>query len=318
MIQSMIKGLVSVIIPTYNRADSLVEAIRSAKAQTYPLTEIVVVDDGSCDHTALRAAELEGVSYYCQEHRGQGAARNFGLARAKGQYIASLDSDDLWDEDFLTRSVECLEKFELDFVFSNWIKVRGDKTDSSEWLRDGAWKRYQTNLQGEWSLLGPAQLRSLFLERCPAPSSSLLMRRSSIVSGWGEQMQIADDWYLLLDMALARPCRAAFTLNPRWKKRVDGMNVYDGQPFAETIKKLYLHDYPFFARDFRLRLTRREKLALAGRPMKYRALLSLHRLLRMDFAVRVKLPAAFDKLRGLTRPVTTEEHRIQGRVLQEE
>jgi len=315
----MIKGLVSVIIPSYNRADFLVEAIASAKAQTYPLVEIIVVDDGSTDHTALRVAQLEGVSYCYQKHQGQGAARNLGLARAKGEYIASLDSDDLWDEDFLTRSVEGLEKFALDLVFSNWTKVRGDKTAVSEWLRDGVWRRYQADVRGEWSLLSPAQLRSLFLERCPAPSSSMLIRRSSIVSGWGEQMQIADDWYLLLETVLSRPSRAAFTLTPRWKKRADGMNLYDGQPFAETTKKLYLHDYPFFARDFRQLLTRREKLFLAGRPMKYRALLLVHKFLRKEFALRLRLPVAIEKLQAtLARHGTTEEQRVQRGVLQKE
>jgi glycosyltransferase involved in cell wall biosynthesis len=277
----MIKGLVSVIIPTYNRADYVVEALASAKAQTYPSKQIIVVDDGSRDDTARRVAEVEGVEYYYQENRGQGAARNYGLRFAEGEYIASLDSDDLWDEDFLTRSVECLEAFQLDFVFTNWVKVRGEELTESEWLRDGRWKPYQTHREGEWSLLKPAQVRKLFLEICPAPSSSILIRRDSIVSGWGEHMQIADDWYLLLETALHRPCRAAFSLTPRWKKRVDGQNVYDGQPFIETVRKLYLHDYRFFGRDFRSRLTRRERLGLARRGMMYRLRLLLRETVRV-------------------------------------
>src|SRR5687767_13552739 len=210
----MIKGLVSIIIPTYNRAEYVVEAIQSAKAQTYRLKQIIVVDDGSCDDTARHVAEVAGVEYYYQGNRGQGAARNQGLRLAKGEYIASLDSDDLWDEDFLTRSVECLEAFRLDFVFTNWVKLRAGQSQPSEWLRDGKWRPYRTRRQGEWSLLNPAQIRKLFLEICPAPSSSLLIRRNSILSGWGEHMWIADDWYLILDMALHRPCTAAFSLTP--------------------------------------------------------------------------------------------------------
>jgi len=251
----MIKGLVSIIIPTYNRADYVVEALHSAKAQTYPLKQIIVVDDGSCDDTARRVFEVGGVEYYRQSNRGQGAARNYGLQFAQGEFIASLDSDDLWDQDFLARSVECLKAFQLDFVFTNWLKLRNDRAYSSEWLRDGKWKPFQTHRQGEWSLLNPAQIRKMFLERCPAPSSALLIRRNSIVSGWGEHMLIADDWYLVLEMVLRRPCRAAFSLTPRWKKRVDGKNVYDGQPYAENVRKLYLHDYRSFGRDFRPLLT---------------------------------------------------------------
>lgn len=284
----MIKGLVSVIIPTYNRADSVVEAINSVKSQSYPLTQIIVVDDGSFDDTARRVAEIEGVEYCHQENLGQGAARNHGLRKADGEYIASLDSDDLWDNDFLARSVECLEKFQLDFVFTNWVKVKGDESHSSEWLRDGKWKPYQTNCQGEWSLLGPLQLRELFLRICPAPSSSLLIKRDSIVTGWGEQMRIADDWYLLLDVVLSRPCRAAFSLTPRWRKRVDGKNVYDGQPFAQTVKTLYLHDYQIFAKDFRSKVTHRERSLLLWRASRYRFGRFLHRTVRADLAARGK------------------------------
>ncbi|MCA1631242.1 MAG: glycosyltransferase [Acidobacteria bacterium] len=297
----MIKGLVSVIIPTYNRADYVVEAVRSAQAQTYPLKQIIVVDDGSCDDTARRVAGIGGVEYCHQENRGQGAARNRGLRLARGEYVASLDSDDLWDEDFLARSVECLEAFGLDFVFTNWVKVRGGETQVSEWLRDGKWRSYMTDRRGEWSLLTPPQVRKLFLALCPAPSSSLLLRRDSIVSGWGEHMRIADDWYLILEMALNRPCRAAFSLTPRWKKRADGMNVYDGRSFAEIGRNLHLHDYPTFRRDFRPLLSRREKLTLSRREAMYRLRLLLHEAVNTDLAARVQIPFIIARLRNLGR-----------------
>lgn len=286
--ERVIKGLVSVIIPTFNRAQSVVEAIRCAQAQTYPLKQIIVVDDGSTDGTAGRMAGLEGIEYSYQENRGQGAARNRGLRLAKGEYIASLDSDDLWDDDFLSKSVECLQAFELDFVFTNWVKLRGDQIDISEWLRDGKWRPYQKHMQGEWALLNSTEIRKLLLDRCPAPSSSLLVRRQSIVTGWGEHLRIADDWYLLLEIALLRSCTAAFSLTPRWRKRVDGKNIYDGQPFIESVKSLYLHDYPIFGRDFAKQLTRLEKLRISLRRGKYRIRLLLHDSLGFDLVVRLR------------------------------
>ncbi len=297
----MIEGLVSVIIPTYNRADYVVEAVRSAQAQTYPRKQIIVVDDGSRDDTARRVSELGGVEYRYQPRRGQGAARNHGLRVAAGEFIASLDSDDLWDADFLSRSVECLEEFRLDFVFTNWLKVRDGRTLSSEWLSGGKWRPYRTDGRGEWWLLAPPQVRRLFLERCPAPSSSLLLRRDSIASGWGAHMQIADDWYLLLDMALRRPCRAAFTLRPRWRKRVDGMNVYDGRPFAESVRRLYLNDHRNFRREFRARLRRRERLALWRSETTRRLHLFLHESADADPAGRLiasPVLAGLRRLRG--------------------
>jgi glycosyltransferase involved in cell wall biosynthesis len=299
----MIQGLVSIIIPTYNRANFVVEAIHSAKAQTYPATQIIVIDDGSGDDTAQCVAKIEGIEYYYQNHKGQGAARNYGLSLAQGEYLTSLDSDDLWDCDFVARSVNCLETFELDFVFTNWEKVRQGQLSPSEWLRDGKWKRYRTNRQGDWCLLNPAQLRKLFLDICPAPSSSILVRRSSIVSGWGEHMLIADDWYLLLEMALHRPCRAAFSLTPRWKKRVDGKNVYDGQPTIETLKKLYLHDQQLFKKTFKARLSRSERRKLTLRALRYRLLISMRIALNSEFAVRARIPLIICPLRFIVRRI---------------
>ena len=284
--EGVIEGLVSIIIPTYNRALSVVEAINSAKAQTYSAKQIIVVDDGSSDDTARRVAGTEGVEYYYQPNKGQGAARNHGLRRAKGEFVASLDSDDLWERDFLAKSVDCLEAFNLDFVFTNWNKIRKEQLYPSEWLQRGKWKPYRANPHGEWFLLTPAQVKKMFLDICPAPSSSLVVRRSSIISGWGERMQMADDWYLILEMALQRPCRAAFTLTPRWTKRVDGQNVYDGRPPAEVLRKLCLHDQKLFREEFGPRLTRSEKLRLVRREIRHRVSLSLREALRRFGAAR--------------------------------
>ena len=295
----MIRGMVSIIVPTYNRAEFVVEALRSAKAQTYPLKQIIVVDDGSHDDTARRVAEVGDVEYFYQSNRGQGAARNLGLLHSRGEYVASLDSDDLWDEDFLARGVECLEDFGLDFVFANWVKVRDGRSYPSEWLRDGKWKKYQKRPQGDWYILDPAEVSRLFLDLCPAPSSSLIVRRDSIVSGWGERMLIADDWYLILEMALQRRCKAAFSLTPRWRKRVDGRNVYDGRPFAEAGRELHLHDYPLFRQVFGSLLTRREKTTLARREMAYRLRLLLHEASLSDLGARLKLPRAIARLRDI-------------------
>ena len=294
-------GLVSIIIPTLNRADYVIEAIESAKAQTYPLKEIIVVDDGSSDQTAERVARMEGIRYFYQKTARQGAARNQGLRLAQGEYIASLDSDDLWNEDFLEKSIGCLEAFGLDFVFSDWITIRNGKPYASEWRRRRKWRPYVRHPQGEWFLLTPADVRSLFLDICPAPSSSLVIRRKSIFSGWRQQMRIADDWYLILEMALNRPCKAAFSLTPRWRKRVDGKNIYDGRPFLET-RELYLHDHPLFRQDFGAMLTRREKLKLTRRELANRLRVLVHEAAGTPLGSRLNMPKFVTKLRRSYRP----------------
>ena len=103
--------MVSVIIPTYNRAILLREAIESILRQTYKDYEIIVVDDGSTDQTPDVLKEYKDkVRYIRQENKGPGDARNRGLAEADGRYIAFLDSDDIWFDFKLELQVAIMEK----------------------------------------------------------------------------------------------------------------------------------------------------------------------------------------------------------------
>jgi len=101
---------VSVIIPTYNRAEIVTEAIDSVLQQTYNNIEIIVVDDGSSDHTGevLTARYGNKIIYLPQQHKGV-PARNAGISISSGNYIAFLDSDDLWMPDKLEKQVNLLE-----------------------------------------------------------------------------------------------------------------------------------------------------------------------------------------------------------------
>ena len=121
-------GLVSVIIPTYNRADLLGEALHSVREQTYRPIELVVVDDGSTDSTqqvARRFAEATAgdVHVRCiyQENQGAQAARNRGLAESRGEFIQFLDSDDLLHPEKLTAQVQAMrDDPQVRYVFSAW------------------------------------------------------------------------------------------------------------------------------------------------------------------------------------------------------
>ena len=106
-------SLVSVIIPTYNRADFIVASLESVLAQTYAPLEIIVVDNGSTDDTLTRLEPYGDKITLCHEPKagmGGSYARNKGLDRATGDYIAFLDSDDLWLPDKIEKQVELLRK----------------------------------------------------------------------------------------------------------------------------------------------------------------------------------------------------------------
>ena len=101
----------SVIIPTWNRRDLCLRAVRSVLAQTRAVDEIIVVDDGSTDGTAEALAAEFGPRVRCvrQANAGVAAARNAGLALAQGRYIALLDSDDLWLPEKMARQADWLD-----------------------------------------------------------------------------------------------------------------------------------------------------------------------------------------------------------------
>jgi len=115
--------LVSVIIPTYNRAHLVCDAIQSVLGQTYPHLEVVVVDDGSTDGTAQRVQALphDGrLRLIAVPHRGVAAARNAGIEAARGMYVGFCDSDDVWEPHKLERQVAYLDRrVELGLVYSD-------------------------------------------------------------------------------------------------------------------------------------------------------------------------------------------------------
>jgi glycosyltransferase involved in cell wall biosynthesis len=104
---------ISVVIPLYNKGKYIERALSSVSAQTNPPLEIIVVDDGSTDDGPEKVRKLSlanpTISLIRQENRGPGAARNAGLARAKGKYVAFLDADDEWLPHFLEEGLQLLE-----------------------------------------------------------------------------------------------------------------------------------------------------------------------------------------------------------------
>jgi glycosyltransferase involved in cell wall biosynthesis len=104
---------VSVVIPTYERAGKVQNAIESVLAQTFSDLEVIVVDDGSSDGTGQILKETYGdrIRYFAQANQGVSVARNKGVEEARGEWIAFLDSDDLWEKEKLEWQFKALEQF---------------------------------------------------------------------------------------------------------------------------------------------------------------------------------------------------------------
>ncbi|MBU0942524.1 MAG: glycosyltransferase [Bacteroidetes bacterium] len=116
-------GLVSIVIPTFNSAPFIAEAIQSVQNQTYANWEIIVVDDGSTDGSVAIISEFQASDnriqlYKLRVNSGTGIARNLGVEKAKGKYIAFLDSDDLWKPHKLEKQIQWMFTHQIPFTFS--------------------------------------------------------------------------------------------------------------------------------------------------------------------------------------------------------
>ena len=126
------KPLVSVVVPAYNAARHLGATLAAASAQTYGNLEVIVVDDGSKDDTAAVAAAHAAadprIRVYQQPNRGVAAARNLGVERASGSFIAPLDADDLWHPRKLERQVRRMEQggTQMGLVYTWWVSINED------------------------------------------------------------------------------------------------------------------------------------------------------------------------------------------------
>lgn len=125
----------SVIIPAFNAGEFITRTLNSVANQTYTNFEIVITNDGSVDNTEtiineyIKAHPSLQIHFSYQTNKGIGSARNNGINRAKGKYLAFLDADDCWYPDKLEKAHEVLLKFpDIDILFHDEVEVRIDGT----------------------------------------------------------------------------------------------------------------------------------------------------------------------------------------------
>ena len=181
---------VSVVIVTYNKADTLPAAINSVLAQTYRDREILVVDDGSSDDTAERVkAYGDAIRYLPKKNGGTGSARNLGSAQALGRFVAFLDGDDLWLPDKLQLQMEAFHR-EPDLV----------AVQCSAYCVDPSLKVLEERR------CTPAQdtlINFLLFRNMPAFASCVVIRKETLerVGGFGTDLVILSDWDMCCRLA---------------------------------------------------------------------------------------------------------------------
>ncbi|MGM0423780.1 MAG: glycosyltransferase family 2 protein [Thermodesulfobacteriota bacterium] len=185
--------LVSIIIPTYNRGQVLSRAVFSVLAQSHTCLELIVVDDGSIDQTRemLQGIADPRFSYLWQQNQGVAAARNLGIEKARGKYIALLDSDDLWLPEKLRK--------QLYFTLQGGWEIT--QTDEA-WFRQGV--RVNPGLKQQkragW-IFEPS------LELClVSPSCAMFSRRLwEELGGFDQRLLAAEDFDFWLRCSLYYP-----------------------------------------------------------------------------------------------------------------
>jgi glycosyltransferase involved in cell wall biosynthesis len=184
---------VTVIIPTFNRGYCLAESIQSVRDQSFTDFDLIVVDDGSTDNTPEVMRQFPGIQQIrLEENRGVSFARNQGIAVAKGEWIAFLDSDDLWDKKKLATQMK-------------WVDGHSDHhaiyTDEI-WIRNGV-RVNAMNKHRKYS----GDIFRYCLPLCIVSPSSVLLHAEllSEVGGFDESMPVCEDYDLWLRIAKRFP-----------------------------------------------------------------------------------------------------------------
>jgi glycosyltransferase involved in cell wall biosynthesis len=186
---------VSVIIPTYNRAHLVGEAIESVLSQTYEDLELIVVDDGSEDETRKIVSSYSSqITYLHQEQEGVSAARNRGIEQAQGEYLSFLDSDDLWLKEKLYLQMEYLTSHpEILICYTDEIWIR-------KGVRVNPMKKHR-----KYS----GMIFEHCLPLCIVSPSSVVIKRQLLdeVGGFDETLEVCEDYDLWLRISARYPIR---------------------------------------------------------------------------------------------------------------
>ena len=185
--------LVSVILPTFNRAWALTEAVDSVLSQDYPHIELIVIDDGSTDNTQILLEPYKDrITVLTRENKGVSAARNAGIKKSRGDLIALLDSDDAWDK----RKISCQVEF-----FNAHPGAMICQTEEI-WIRNG--KRVNPKIKHQKP---SGMIFEASLHLCLVSPSAVMMRKELFdrKGYFNEAFTVCEDYDLWLRVSAALP-----------------------------------------------------------------------------------------------------------------
>lgn len=197
----------SIVIPTYNCARYLPQAIDSVLAQTFPVMEILVVDDGSTDGTEgmIRARYGAPVRYVRQANAGPSAARNRGILEARGEVIAFLDADDVWFPQALAQVAQCLDRHPR----VGLVTADKEVIDTEGRTMEASWWTKQKQAEALYGLQGrPIEDAVARLLETNFINTSLAFVRTGILQEVGlfdENIRFGEDLELWLRIASRHP-----------------------------------------------------------------------------------------------------------------
>ncbi len=235
--------LISVITPTYNRADFIGEALQSVKEQTYEHFEHLIVDDGSTDDTREQLPPFlkdDRFRYFYQENQGQSVARNLGIAKARGDFICFLDSDNLWVASKLATQLEIFRQHpEVDVVYGDIITINHAGKEIS--------RRNKPRFSGYIAF-------QMLKDNCVSMNTAMVRRRCfEELGGMSAKYRVADDY----DLWLRFSSRYLFQYIPEY---LAYYRVMEKQISSDKTARFYANEAIIkdFRQNFSAALTRNE------------------------------------------------------------
>lgn len=198
--------LVSVVIPAYNCARFIREALDSALAQDYPGVEVIVVDDGSTDETgAILASYGARIRLLSQRNRGCAAARNAGVAHARGKYIAFLDGDDAWRPWKIGYQMQALGETGYKLAYSRFI-VWHQEADGFYMPAERMFSAEGLAHVSDCELVTGYTYEAL-LKDCMVWTSTVLVEKAVLdeAGGFDETLELGEDYDLWLRLSRTLP-----------------------------------------------------------------------------------------------------------------